>query len=410
MKICMLSSSYPKYEGDVTAPFIESIATGVAALGHEVHLLLPHHPDIRRPAEEKGVKFHFFRYAPTKKLHLWGYADSLQADVTIKRAVYALVPLVVSSGLLSLARLTARERFDIINAHWVIPNAPIAALVSGPTRTPLVVSLHGSDVFVAERKRAIGLAARAAFRRSAAVTACSHDLLGRAIGLGAPAERSRVIPYGVDPALFQPNASERARIRDKLGLAADDVMVLAVGRLVYKKGFEYLLRAAPSVLAAHGKAVFVIAGAGDLAGELRDLAQSLGVADRVLFPGSVLRGDVSGYYCAADIFALPSVRDREGNVDGLPNVLLEAMASARPIVASRVAGVPDVIDDGVSGLLVAEKEPDQIAAALIRLIDSPNLRSALAVAARAEVEADLTWPAIVRRYADVYRSAISLRN
>lgn len=405
MKICMLSSSYPKYDGDVTAPFIESIATGVAALGHEVHLLLPHHPEIRRKVYENGVIFHFYRYAPTKKLHIWGYADSLQADVTIKKGVYALVPLVFASSLMSLTRLTAQERFDIINAHWVVPNAPVGAIVAGPNHIPLVVSLHGSDVFVAERKKAIGRVARSSFQRAAAVTGCSHDLVSRAIRLGAPPDRSRVIPYGVDPSLFRPDVEAGLEMRRRLGLGPDDLAILAIGRLVYKKGFEYLIRALSKVREGGTKVTLVIAGSGDLAGELQTLAADLGVKEHVRFPGSVQRGDVPAYFNLADIFALPSVKDQSGNVDGLPNVLLEAMASARPIVASRVAGVPDVIQHGITGLLVEEKNPEELAGAIIQLVDSSRLREQLGQAARARIEAELNWPSIARQFVEVYQSA-----
>src|SRR3954453_12554985 len=97
MKIAMVTSSYPKFPGDVTAPFIESIAKNVAALGHEVHVLAPWHPDIRRESEEDGVVLHFFKYAPLRGLNIWGYAESLEADVRVKGAIYPLTPVVMLS-------------------------------------------------------------------------------------------------------------------------------------------------------------------------------------------------------------------------------------------------------------------------------------------------------------------------
>src|SRR4029079_12474913 len=153
MKICMVTSSYPKFPGDVTAPFIESIATYVARRGHEVHVLAPWHPDLRHKPVEQGVHLPFFTYAPRRDLNIWGYASSLEADVRVKWAIYPLVPVVMARGLGALLALTRRVPFDLIQVHWPIPNGPIAALGARRRGLPLMASLHGSDVFVAEQNR-----------------------------------------------------------------------------------------------------------------------------------------------------------------------------------------------------------------------------------------------------------------
>ena len=93
MRILMLASSYPKFPGDVTAPFIESIAHGVAGRGHVVDVLLPHHPELRRPASDP-VRVFSYRYAPREEWSVWGYAQSMHSDVSIRRGVYLLAPLV----------------------------------------------------------------------------------------------------------------------------------------------------------------------------------------------------------------------------------------------------------------------------------------------------------------------------
>src|SRR5947209_7467064 len=136
MKICMVTSSYPKYPGDVTAPFIQAIATYVAAEGHEVHVLAPWHPELRHEPQENGVYLHFYKYAPFRNLNVWGYAESLEADVRVKNVIYPLTPLVFLSSFLALLRLTGQIEFDVLQAHWVIPNGPVAALVARLRRLP----------------------------------------------------------------------------------------------------------------------------------------------------------------------------------------------------------------------------------------------------------------------------------
>jgi glycosyltransferase involved in cell wall biosynthesis len=407
MKICMVTSSYPKFAGDVTAPFIESIATYVARRGHEVHVLAPWHPDLRHKPVEHGVHLHFFTYAPRRDLNIWGYAASLEADVRVKWAIYPLAPVVMARGLGALLRLTRRVRFDLIQVHWPIPNGPLALAGAVRRGLPLVSSLHGSDIFVAERNAAAGLAVRGVFAASDAISACSEDLRTRAIALGAPPGRSRLIPYGVDPQEFAPIPGARAALRHRLGLAPGTPLVLALGRLVYKKGFAYLIEAAPAILAAHPDARIVIAGGGDLAEELTRQIAALGLAGRVLLSGPVARDLVPLYFSGADVFALPSVVDQRGNVDGLPNALLEAMASGAAIVASDVAGVPLAVHDGENGLLVPQKEPAALAQAVNRLLDSPELRARYGAASRRRVEDDLNWEHVAQQFEQLYEAALA---
>ena len=407
MKICMVTSSYPKYPGEVTAPFIEEIAAGIAALGHEVHLLLPHHPDLRRSAVERGVHLHPYRYAPCRALAIWGYAESLAADVEVRGKTYLAAPLALSAGLLALLRLTRRDRFDLLHVHWVIPNGPAAALAAGRRALPLVLSLHGSDIYLPERKPWLRPLARWTFRRASAITACSQDLARRAMALGAPAGRLTVIPYGADPQTFHPaDPAERERTRAELGLAPGEPFLLAVGRLVRKKGFDILLRALPQVIREVGPVHLLIAGRGDLLEELAALAGQFGVSNYVNFPGAVERDRLPALFRSCDLLIVPSMHDERGNVDGLPNVVLEGMASGVAVVASEVAGIPQVISSGETGLLVPEKDPEALAAAIVRLLREPELRARLGQEARKRVEEKLNWPAVARQFERVYVQTI----
>jgi glycosyltransferase involved in cell wall biosynthesis len=190
-----------------------------------------------------------------------------------------------------------------------------------------------------------------------------------------------------------------------LGLAPGTPVVLALGRLVYKKGFEYLIEAAGPILAAHPDARIIIVGSGDLAEPLARQVAAQGLGERVLLPGAVARDLVPLYFSGADVFVLPSVVDQYGNVDGLPNALLEAMASGVAVVASRVAGVPLAVRDGQNGLLVPPGDAPALAAAVIRLLDSPELRARYGAASRARVEHDLNWEQVARQFEELYGAA-----
>jgi phosphatidyl-myo-inositol dimannoside synthase len=400
MNVLMVTSSYPKFPGDVTAPFMESIAWGVAARGHEVDVVLPHHPELKRGTDEP-VRFFPYRYAPREGWSIWGYAQSLRADLHIRREAYLLAPLVAVALRQAVGARLVDRRYDVVHAHWVVPNAALLTDIVAAHRVPFVVSLHGSDAFVSERLRLARGPARWALQAAGSVTACSDDLRRRAVRLGAREERTRLVPYGVDVHAFSPQIST-AGIRERLGVPADAILVLGLGRLVEKKGFRYLVEAAARAGGVH----LVIAGEGDLQDALRHQAREAGLV--ASFPGALDRQAAAAALAAADVVVVPSVIDPAGNVDGLPNVLLEAMASGRPVIATRVAGIPEWIEDDVSGVLVAEKDPAALAEALCRLLREPDTRRRLGAEARRTAVERLSWEAAAVRFEDCYAQATAL--
>ena len=403
--VVMVTSSYPRFPGDVVGTFMEPIARGVAARGHDVHVVAPWHPSVARAPVEAGVHFHFYRYAPPGLPHTFGYAGALKADVTFRASALAATPLAVVAGILAARRVCREAGATIMHGHWVVPGGFMAQLAAG-SNVPLVVSLHGSDVYVAERHALAGRAARRVFGAAAWVTACSADLRDRALGLGAAADRSEVLPYGVDTARFAPDAASRRSWRGRLGLPDDTPIVFTAGRLVRKKGFEYLIDAMARVHAAHQDARLVIAGGGDLEQELRSRASDAGIGAVVHFLGSVAQSDIPSLLAAADVIAVPSIRDDAGNVDGLPNVVMEALASATPLVATPAGGIGAVVDDGRTGVLVPERDTAALADALIRLLADAPLRTRVGLAARQDVCEHYTWERFAVRLEDIFDRAV----
>jgi glycosyltransferase involved in cell wall biosynthesis len=361
-----------------------------------VDVLLPHHPRLRRPPGEP-VRFFAYRYAPFEAWSVWGYAQSLAADVRVKGGAFLLAPLVAAALRAALSTRLLAERYDVVHAHWLVPNAAMVRDVVRAHHVPLVVSLHGSDVFVAERLAPARRLARAAFHASGAITACSRDLHERALRLGAHPARTRTLPYGVDVSAF--SAPLRPHLREGLGVMPGEFLVLGFGRLVEKKGFRYLIEAAARVPGVR----VVIAGDGDLRAELAALGHSSRAPVR--FAGALDRDAMAALLQVADAVVVPSVVDRAGNVDGLPNALLEALAAGRPVIASRVAGIPDVVSDGEHGLLVDPKDVKGIASALSRLRDDKALGGRLGRAARERVSTSYSWDAAARAFEECYRQA-----
>jgi len=396
----MVTSSYPKFAGDVTSPFIESIARSLALRGHAIDVVLPHHPELRL-RQTQPVRFFPYRYSPRESWSRWGYAQSLHADVRVRREAWLLAPFAALAVRSEVAGRLRETRYDVVHAHWLVPNAAFVAGVARAHHTPLVVSLHGSDVFLSERLAPARALGRRALAAAGAITACSADLQRRACALGARRDRIRTVPYGVDVDRFAPSRADRT-LRARWDVPPGATLVVAVGRLVEKKGFAHLVEAARGVDGVH----VVVAGEGDLRPALEERARSAG--NRIRFVGALDRDTVARALAAADVVAVPSVVDTAGNVDGLPNTVLEALASGRALVASRVAGIPEVVEDGVTGVLVPAGDVGALSAALARLAGDPAARERLGREARAHAVAHLGWDAVARRFEECYAQAAAL--
>jgi glycosyltransferase involved in cell wall biosynthesis len=384
---------------------MEPIATSIAARGHEVHVVAPWHPLVTRGEEENGVRFHFYKYAPARSLNVFGYAAALRADVSLKGAAYVAAPLALTAGWRTARAVARAHGATIMHGHWVVPGGVVAAAAA--PRLPLVVSLHGSDVYVAETVWPARRAAAMVFKRAGAVTACSADLRDRAVALGAATGKIDVVPYGVDAERFRPNPFARSRLRATLGIASHTPLVFSAGRLVRKKGFEYLIDALASI-PQEVNVQAAIAGAGDLEDELKARAEAARIGYRVRFLGNLSQDDVAAWLATADIVAIPSVRDDSGNVDGLPNIVLETMASGTPLISTPAGGIPSVVRDWHTGVIVPERDAAALANAILTLARDPQMRVRLGEAARASVVARFGWEIVAGRFEDAYDRALAM--
>jgi glycosyltransferase involved in cell wall biosynthesis len=400
MRICLVTTSYPRFEQDGNARFVRSIAEAQAARGHEVHVLAPYRVEVR--PYDSPVHLHWFRYVLPARLGVMGHAHALENDRHIRFSVWLQSPLFALSLMTALQRIIKRWQIDLVHAHWVVPAGFLSSWVALANGRPLFISLHGSDMYVARRNRlARGMAAWA-FRHARGVTACSPEMAQAAIECGVSPQAVRVVPYGADPKQFEVQAAPK-HIRRQLGLAPDDLVILAAGRLVAKKGFDQLVRAMSGVVAAVPKAHLVIVGEGPERARLKQLTKDCGLEGKLLLLGQVPWTEMPAYLMEADVFAMPSVRDTTGNLDGLPNVILEAMAAGRPVVATRLGGIPLAVQDNVTGLLVNEANSDELCRALVHLLLSKEKRQAMGQAGRARVQTEMNWRRVAERLDQMYQ-------
>lgn len=391
--VVAITTSYPLSPNDGNAPFIREICQALSESGVDVDVVLPHHERLNWECEDGDVSINSYRYLPRwlNREALWGYGQAMESDRALKLSAIAIAPVALAISTLRLLRLAQSQEVDLIHAHWLLPNGLPAAVVGMLTGVDFAVSVHGSDVHLVQRSglaRAIG---RWIAARAASITVCSSDLQAKLTQTGIPETKTQVVPYGVDVSFFSPEGGEKPGLKEALGLEDDVFLVGAVGRLVEKKGFDVLVRA----VSLASEIRLVVAGDGPEGERLQKLADTLGIGDRVYFIGAANRLQVRNLYRSVDVLAVPSVVDSAGNVDGLPNVLLEGLASGCAVIASRVAGIPDVLEHEVNGLLVEPGDHAALADSLSILTADRTLRMRIKAGARRLAAEELTWSKVV---------------
>ena len=354
------------------------------------------HPELARVAAPVS-----YLPRPTKPSLLW--AALREAEPWVGEGIARALPDLLAAeadeavAAIALAQRARQERLTHLHAHFATSAAVVARLASIITGIPYSFTAHAKDLFheSVDPVRLRSLVADASY--VATVSAFNVSYL-RVI---APvhAEKIRLVPNAIEVDRFAYRRPERA---------AGPLRVTAVGRLVEKKGFRVLLDAFAELRREGIEAELTLAGDGELAGELRDRVSALGLERVVRMPGPLPQSDVTNLLRDSDLFVAPCIIGADGNADGLPTVLLEAMATGVPCISTRVTGIPEVVIDGETGQLCPPGDSAALRAAIRRVATGDVDTVALAEAARALVEArhDARHQAAAHaRFTDEARSA-----
>ena len=309
-----------------------------------------------------------------------------------------------------LADLIHKHRIDVVQTHLLQTlDFLTLALFRGTGLRGLVWTIHNVE-FLPDGDRGWSALKRSAhrslYRRTARkvdrIVAVSKEVRDAVLQQLAPVDEACVttIPNGVDPTRYDVQ-SDRAALCAELGVEIASPLILAVGRLSEQKGHRYLLEAAHSVLRAHPGAHFLLAGDGELREPLLEAAHASGLGERVHFLG--VRRDVPSLLASTDVFVLPSLWE------GLPIAILEAMAAARPIVATDVGGNTEALQDGVTGSIVPPADAPALATAVQAALSDPDRARELGQSARERVVADFSVENQAKQYIDLFEDIVRSR-
>ena len=440
MKVLVIGSVYPRFQEDAEVPWLRTSVAHLKKAGIEIQVLAPAYKGLKSH-DIDGTHVNRFRYAPAN-WEILTHEEGAPTKMASKPWLQLLAIPYIINGFFQCIRICRKWRPDVIHAHWPFPHAYIALGAAKLFRIPLVLNFHGAELLLIRKKKWVKPLLKFAIGQAQAIFANSSFTAGKIKALrNVDVEWS---PYGTtletkdnsgvilnerednlkrresQPCLHgYDRASKVGATPHPVTIVPHDVngkfKILFVGRHIERKGICYLIEAAKHL--PRDKFEIRIVGVGDLTEQLKAQAEAMQSvilnesegssqgnqpAD-IIFTGKLSPEDLANEYKTANVFVLPAIVDHKGDTEGLGVVLIEAMELGLPIVASNVGGIPDVVVDGKSGILVPEKDPVALADAFKRLEADPALIQKLLAGARKRIEECFTWDGIIERQIEVYK-------
>jgi phosphatidylinositol alpha-1,6-mannosyltransferase len=404
MKVLYLAPQREAPESLTAYSFIDEEIRGIAARGLDVYLPIYSLPE--KPGESERTRIHLFPLP--SGLAFKELVGTLQFLWQVRRLIPAVSWLRPFRLYHSLrwerftALLAQSKGIDVIHSNFGFPNGFGGILARAVSSKPLVTTVRGMDVLLdheldygLRRDAGYDAALRTLLRNADYVTGVSEFIRQQAIALGAHAAYSRAVLKGVDYENFKPNEELPATQKDR-------PMILTVGGLITRKGIHTILEALGQLINSN-QFDFVVVGKGAELANLKDQSERLALQKATQFEGSVPRSRIADYFRRCDIFVLGS------KLEGAGNVLLEAMASARPVICTNSGGPPEYVVDGNTGFVVGTSNPQEMADRIKTLLDDPALRLRFGKNGRERAIERFGYDRMVNDILDIYRSAIARR-
>ncbi|MBQ8189507.1 MAG: glycosyltransferase family 4 protein [Lachnospiraceae bacterium] len=382
--VLITASTFPRYDGDTEPRFILDLAEALQKYC-DVTVLAPSAPEAKSEEMLNGVKVIRYRYFPIKRLETLCYPGAIVPRIKQKKSRALLIPFLFIALWWNVKKY--EKQFDVVNAHWIIPQGIIQSFC----KQKYVITGHGADVVSLNKGILKKIKARTLGKASAITVVSTRlkEFLERNYNV----QNIEICPMGCKLGFFSP--SNR---KEKLSGVDGKRSVLFVGRLAEKKGVCYLIDAMEKV-----DAKLIIVGNGPLENELKEQAKRVN-AD-IEFWGNKSHDELKTILPSADVYVAPSITAQNGDTEGLPVSIMEAMASGVPVVASDSGGISDMIIHGQNGLLTQEKDVDGIATAINMILNDTELASQLKNHALETIK-EYDYDVIAQKYFAMYQKVL----
>ena len=398
MRVLYIVTAFPRYEDDVITPWLTETIRRLKAHEIDVDVFVSSYKGLgnQRVHSIDVRRFRYFFKKWEDLTHDETTPDRLKKGVRYKM----LVPFYLFGGIIGIMKLCTRRSYDIIHVHWPFPHAIFGYLAKKLCNAKMVSSFHGVGLKWVKNKMPFFIPfLRWAIDKSNAITANStytaneiNEITDRKV---------TIIPFGAAIAGNQKQETRSQKLESSVQHPGSNI--LFVGRLVERKGVKYLIEAFDELSPDIG-ATLTIVGEGPERKNLEKLVESKGLQDRVIFKGRVSDEELEQCYKECDVFVLPACIDSKGDTEGLGVVLLEAMSYKKPVIASNVGGIVDIVKDGETGLLVPEKDPQRLAKAIGKILTNKKLATKLGQQGYEFVHKNFSWERITNKLIELYNA------
>lgn len=392
LNILVLTSTFPRWEGDSTPPFVAQFCEQLVKAGKaNIEVLAPHAYGAAAKEKLYGFRVRRFRYFLPLKYQTIAYEGGAVAKVS-KHPLYLLkLTFFMTSMLFSTISLVILHRQKIINAHWIIPMGFIAVICKFLTRRKVVITVHGGDIF-SLNSRLFKRIKRFTLKHADAVVTNSSATFKACQAL-LPNRKYQLIPMGIDIKRFSPGESSINSVSPNQPLN-----ILFVGRLSEEKGCIYLLQALDMLKRSRYDFKAMIVGEGPLSTTLQQFTKENSLDNYVTFAGWVDSTAVVDFYRKSDVFVGPSIIAESGWQEALGLVFVESLAMGVPVITTSTGGISDVVTDNINGFLIPQKCPTAIFEKLQLMHEQPELVKRMSEAARQKVVNNFSWEQVIQRY------------
>ena len=395
--ILVVTSTFPRWKGDpVTARFVYDLAEALTRY-YNVHILCPHTFGAKDHEVIDKMEVFRFRYFYPSKFEQISAGEGMTANLRegILPKLQILPFLILET--VKIIWLIKKRDIDLVNTHWMIPQGFLYALIRRLCKVPHLMTVHAAGIFALMRFPLGKITGKFIVKRTDDIIAVSSYIKKCINDLVEHDTHAHTLPMGIDTKKFAIN-KDRISLRNKYGIKSKYVL-LFVGKLVPKKGLKYLIKAMEHLTKKIDDVELIVIGGGPLREALASQATKIGVGKYIKFIGWLDNDKLPEFYRLSDVVIVPSIVDEKGETEGMPVVIQEALSSGKPVIASRVSGIPDVIRDGYNGWLVKEKDPLELSNKIAEVLRSSNLKTIRKNAILTARKYD--WTEIARRYKEV---------
>lgn len=401
MRLLVLTTTFPRWANDVTPAFVYELSRRLQNNGFNIVILTPHCEGSKKFEILDGMKVYRFPYFFPEKYQKLAYDGGIIPNLKKSLLAWIQVPFLLCIETLYTIKLIKKEKIQILHSHWIIPNGFVGTISKCMFGLPHITTAHAGDVFTIERVKPLHIFGSFVLKNADIITANSNYTKNSILSINKSIEnRLIILPMGIDIERF---AGKSKNVSDKPSIQRN---ILSIGRLVEKKGVKYLIMAMEEIIKMYPDARLLIGGDGPEKENLVTLCRMLKLDENVKFLGYIPEDRMPQVYASADIFVLPSIVTRHGDTEGLGVVLLEAIASGIPVIGSDIGGIPDIIEDGKTGLLVEPKSADDLAKKIIFLFSNKTFSDNLTKNARDLLNVKYSWDIVTIQFSHVIRRVL----